>query len=211
MQKIPMFFSRRCAYTIPAVMAAGSAGGTVMVTMSRDSIMMVLAGTWGKQIRKSEELRYVYHPVFSFIPEVIGLKNLHWFGKRGSISLIFRKDCKNPGLKVKFPWWSKAVGGFPLNLMLIPHWALQYNKSSTVTLSDSEMYVSFQVARKTSQQGRSSVSSNIKDLVKLIEHFLVRVWFGIIPNQIWFPYFKPPVSSEPPNQRNSKIRNTAFP
>lgn len=45
MQKIPMFFSRRCAYTIPAVMAAGSAGGTVMVTMSRDSIMMVLAGT----------------------------------------------------------------------------------------------------------------------------------------------------------------------
>lgn len=46
MQKIPARFRRRCAYTIPAVMAAGKAGGTVMVIMSRDSVMMVLAGTW---------------------------------------------------------------------------------------------------------------------------------------------------------------------
>lgn len=55
MQKIPMRLRRRCAYTIPAVMAAGNAGGTVMVTMSRDSIMMVLAGTWGRQKGKSQE------------------------------------------------------------------------------------------------------------------------------------------------------------
>lgn len=45
MQKMPIRFRRRCAYTMPAVIAAGSAGGTVMVTMSRDSMMMVLAGT----------------------------------------------------------------------------------------------------------------------------------------------------------------------
>lgn len=46
MQKIPICFKRLCAYTMPAVMAAGKAGGTVMVMMSRDSMMMVLAGTW---------------------------------------------------------------------------------------------------------------------------------------------------------------------
>lgn len=46
MQKMPTRFRRRWANTIPAVMAAGSAGGTVMVTMSRDSMTMVLAGTW---------------------------------------------------------------------------------------------------------------------------------------------------------------------
>lgn len=34
---------------MPAVMAAGSAGGTVIVMMSRDSMMMVWTGTWGKQ------------------------------------------------------------------------------------------------------------------------------------------------------------------
>lgn len=45
MQKMPMCLRRRWAYTMPAVMAAGSAGGTVMVMMSRDSMMMVLAGT----------------------------------------------------------------------------------------------------------------------------------------------------------------------
>lgn len=45
-QKIPMRLRRRCAYTIPAVMAAGNAGGTVMVMMSKDSITMVSAGTW---------------------------------------------------------------------------------------------------------------------------------------------------------------------
>ena len=33
---------------MPAVKAAGSAGGTVMVMMSRDSMMMVLAGTYGQ-------------------------------------------------------------------------------------------------------------------------------------------------------------------
>lgn len=49
MQKMPMRLRRRWAYTMPAVMAAGSAGGTVMVMMSRDSMMMVLAGTWGRQ------------------------------------------------------------------------------------------------------------------------------------------------------------------
>lgn len=47
MQKIPKFLRRLCAYTIPAVIAAGNAGGTVMVIISRDSIMMVLAGTCG--------------------------------------------------------------------------------------------------------------------------------------------------------------------
>lgn len=47
MQKIPKFFRRLCAYTIPAVIAAGNAGGTVMVMISRDSIIMVLAGTCG--------------------------------------------------------------------------------------------------------------------------------------------------------------------
>lgn len=47
MQKIPKFLRRLCAYTIPAVKAAGNAGGTVMVIISRDSIMMVLAGTCG--------------------------------------------------------------------------------------------------------------------------------------------------------------------
>lgn len=46
-QKMPTRLRRRWAYTMPAVMAAGSAGGTVMVMMSRDSMMMVLAGTWG--------------------------------------------------------------------------------------------------------------------------------------------------------------------
>lgn len=45
MQKMPTRFRRRCAYTMPAVMAAGKAGGTAMVKMSRDSVMMVLAGT----------------------------------------------------------------------------------------------------------------------------------------------------------------------
>lgn len=45
-QKMPKRFSRRWAKTIPAVMAAGRAGGTVMVMMSRDSMTMVLAGTW---------------------------------------------------------------------------------------------------------------------------------------------------------------------
>lgn len=44
-QKIPSFFRRLCAYTIPAVKAAGRAGGTVMVMMSSDSIIIVLAGT----------------------------------------------------------------------------------------------------------------------------------------------------------------------
>lgn len=34
-------------------MAAGSAGGTVMVMMSKDSMMMVLAGTWGGQEERS--------------------------------------------------------------------------------------------------------------------------------------------------------------
>lgn len=47
MQKIPKFLRRLCAYTIPAVIAAGNAGGTVMVIISRDSIIMVLAGTCG--------------------------------------------------------------------------------------------------------------------------------------------------------------------
>lgn len=47
-QNIPMFLRRRCAYTIPAVMAAGNAGGTVMVMMSRASMMIVLADTWGR-------------------------------------------------------------------------------------------------------------------------------------------------------------------
>lgn len=47
MQKIPSFLRRLCAYTIPAVIAAGKAGGTVMVIISRDSIMMVFAGTCG--------------------------------------------------------------------------------------------------------------------------------------------------------------------
>lgn len=46
MQKMPRPLRRRCAYTIPAVMAAGSAGGTVMVMMSSDSMMMVLAETY---------------------------------------------------------------------------------------------------------------------------------------------------------------------
>lgn len=53
MQKMPIRLRRRWAYTIPAVMAAGSAGGTVMVIMSRDSIMMVFAGTWNR--RKSKK------------------------------------------------------------------------------------------------------------------------------------------------------------
>lgn len=46
MQKMPTRLSRLWAYTMPAVMAAGRAGGTVMVTISRDSMIMVLAGTW---------------------------------------------------------------------------------------------------------------------------------------------------------------------
>lgn len=50
MQKMPRFLRRRCAYTIPAVIAAGRAGGTVMVMMSSDSMMMVLAGTYGYRI-----------------------------------------------------------------------------------------------------------------------------------------------------------------
>lgn len=58
MQKMPTRFRRRCAYTIPAVMAAGRAGGTVMVTMSRDSMIMVLAGTWMK-IRNGKQQRAV--------------------------------------------------------------------------------------------------------------------------------------------------------
>lgn len=51
MQKMPTRFRRRWAYTMPAVMAAGKAGGTVMVMMSRDSMMMVLAETWTAQRR----------------------------------------------------------------------------------------------------------------------------------------------------------------
>lgn len=45
MQKILRFLRRLCAYTIPAVIAAGNAGGTVIVIISRDSIMMVFTGT----------------------------------------------------------------------------------------------------------------------------------------------------------------------
>lgn len=40
MQKIPTFFSLLWAYTIPAVIAAGRAGGTVIVMISRDSIII---------------------------------------------------------------------------------------------------------------------------------------------------------------------------
>lgn len=58
-QNIPMFLRRRCAYTIPAVMAAGNAGGTVMVMMSRASMMIVLADTWGRQKGPSQELQTV--------------------------------------------------------------------------------------------------------------------------------------------------------
>ena len=39
-------------------MAAGRAGGTVMVMMSRDSMMMVLAGTWREE-EQSEKTRDV--------------------------------------------------------------------------------------------------------------------------------------------------------
>lgn len=55
MQKMPIFLRRRWAYTMPAVMAAGSAGGTVIVMMSRDSMMMVLAGDWERQKEASFE------------------------------------------------------------------------------------------------------------------------------------------------------------
>lgn len=42
---------------MPAVMAAGRAGGTVMVMMSRDSMIMVLAATWMRQRRSDERPR----------------------------------------------------------------------------------------------------------------------------------------------------------
>lgn len=45
-QKIPIFFSLLWAYTIPAVIAAGSAGGTVIVMISRDSIIISPASTY---------------------------------------------------------------------------------------------------------------------------------------------------------------------
>lgn len=59
MQKIPKFLRRLCAYTIPAVIAAGSAGGTVMVIISRDSIIMVLACTCGGHRENSAFLEQV--------------------------------------------------------------------------------------------------------------------------------------------------------
>lgn len=66
MQKMPTRFRRRCAYTIPAVMAAGRAGGMVMVMMSRDSMMMVFAGTWTrskeKQVKSAGSTR-TFHPL----------------------------------------------------------------------------------------------------------------------------------------------------
>lgn len=45
-QKIPIFFSLLWAYTMPAVIAAGSAGGTVMVMISRDSIIITPISTY---------------------------------------------------------------------------------------------------------------------------------------------------------------------
>jgi hypothetical protein len=35
MQKIPLWRSRDCAYTVPTVIAAGMAGGTTMVSISQ--------------------------------------------------------------------------------------------------------------------------------------------------------------------------------
>ena len=61
MQKMPTRFKRRCAYTIPAVIAAGRAGGTVMVMMSRDSTMMVLAGTWIQKQPSSIDRQWYLH------------------------------------------------------------------------------------------------------------------------------------------------------
>lgn len=46
-QKIPTFFSLLWAYTMPAVIAAGSAGGTVIVMISRDSIIISATSTYG--------------------------------------------------------------------------------------------------------------------------------------------------------------------
>lgn len=45
-QKMPTFFSLLWAYTMPAVIAAGSAGGTVIVMISRDSIIISPTSTY---------------------------------------------------------------------------------------------------------------------------------------------------------------------
>lgn len=67
MQNMLMFLRRRWAYTMPAVMAAGSAGGTVIVMMSRDSMMMVLAGVWKSQKVKVLRLWHIWKITLSLI------------------------------------------------------------------------------------------------------------------------------------------------
>lgn len=60
MQKMPMRLRRRWAYTMPAVMAAGSAGGTVMVMMSKDLMMIRVAGTWSEQGKEAKIKKSAY-------------------------------------------------------------------------------------------------------------------------------------------------------
>lgn len=47
MQKIPLFFSLLCAYTMPVVRAAGSTGGTATVRRSRAMAMVSCREAWG--------------------------------------------------------------------------------------------------------------------------------------------------------------------
>lgn len=90
MQKMPMFLRRRWAYTMPAVIAAGSAGGTVMVMMSRDSMMMVLAGTWVRQKGKSQEIFACLINTCLWLPTTSSYKSalLKLVGIHSSITLI---------------------------------------------------------------------------------------------------------------------------
>lgn len=57
MQEMPSFFSRLCAKTMPAVMAAGRAGGTVMVMISSD-LMMIVAIITCRIIEQHQQVIY---------------------------------------------------------------------------------------------------------------------------------------------------------
>ena len=46
MQYIPVFLRRDWAYTVPTVMAAGNAGGTIIVMMSNTRTTIIIGRIW---------------------------------------------------------------------------------------------------------------------------------------------------------------------